>query len=85
MPKIRRDASTGKFSVRTERGSGRVVIQDKKTGKVLALKGYGALKDEYVVYKGIDLSEPIAAQAAAKTKSRRPIAKQPLRIKRRKR
>ena len=70
MPKIRRDSSSGKFTLRSERGSGTVIIQDKKTGKILTLKGYGALKGEYVVKKGINLSKPIAAQAT-RSKSRR--------------
>ena len=70
MPKIARNSSTGKFTVRSEPMSGRVVIQNKRTGKTLALRGYGALKGEYVVEKGIDLSKPISAQVAAKKKSR---------------
>lgn len=84
MPKIGRDSSTGKFAVRSEPKSGLVVIQDKRTGKTLALRGYGALKGEYVVKKGINLSKPIAAQAAANKKSRPRAAKPLPRVQRRK-
>jgi hypothetical protein len=38
-------------------------IRSKETGRVYVLKGYGALKGEYAVKKGIDLSKPIAEQA----------------------
>jgi hypothetical protein len=38
-------------------------IRCKETGQVYALKGYGALKNQYVVKRGIDLSKPIAEQA----------------------
>jgi hypothetical protein len=39
------------------------LIVDKKTGKTLKLRGYGALKGEYVVRIGIDLTKPIYEQA----------------------
>jgi len=71
MSKLVRGSSTERFTVRSEPGKGIVVIVDKKTGRILTLKGYGALKDEYVVRKGFDLVKPIAAQAAAKKKTRR--------------
>ena len=38
-------------------------IRCKETGQVYVLKGYGALKNKYVVKSGIDLSKPIAEQA----------------------
>jgi hypothetical protein len=84
MPRIGRDSSTGRFTVRSEPESETVVIRNNRTGKILALKGYGALKGEYVVRKGINLSKPIAAQATAKKKSRARIAKTSSRAKRRK-
>jgi hypothetical protein len=68
MPKIGRDGSTGKYTVTTKDG-GKTVITNKKTGKQLAPKGYGALKDEYVVKEGIDLTKPIYEQAM-KSKAR---------------
>jgi hypothetical protein len=69
MTKIKRRSSTGKFIVSSSAGDGTVTIRRKGTGTVLKLKGYGALKGEYVVKKGIDLSKPIAAQAAKTRKT----------------
>jgi hypothetical protein len=55
---------SGRLSRRQERGErGETLVADKKTGKTLKLKGYGALKGEYVVKAGMDLTKPIYAQA----------------------
>ena len=72
MSKLERDRSAKRFALRPGRRIGETVIHDRQTGKRLVLKGYGALKDEYVVRKGIDLAKPIAAQVA-KLKSGRPL------------
>ena len=64
MAKIRKSASTGKFELSPKSGSCSATITDKKTGRTLLLKGYGAMKGEFAVRKGIDLTKPIAAQAA---------------------
>ncbi len=39
-------------------------VRDARTGRVLPLKGYGALKGQYAVRRGIDLTKPISEQAA---------------------
>jgi len=82
MAKIGRNKSTDRYSTRFEPGSDALVIEDKQTGKVTTLKGYGALRDDYVVRKGIDLTKPIASQAAKKVGHR--TRKQPTQKKRRK-
>lgn len=64
MPRIKRDSSTGRFTVRSEGDGKRATIQEGRSGAVLDLKGYGALKGEFTVRRGINLSKPIAAQAA---------------------
>ncbi|MEQ1936161.1 MAG: hypothetical protein ABL962_20080 [Fimbriimonadaceae bacterium] len=66
MARIARDSPTGRFTIRSESGSKRSVIRDKKTGKTLPLKGYGALKDEFVVRKGLNITKPIAEQVSKK-------------------
>jgi hypothetical protein len=53
-------ASKSKFVVQTAQGSS--TIRDTETGETFVLKGYGALKGEYSVKKGIDLTKPIFAQ-----------------------
>ncbi len=57
-------APGGKFKITSDLGF--PAIKDKESGKTLPLKGYGALKDEYSVKEGIDLSKPIFAQALRK-------------------
>lgn len=39
-------------------------VRDPKTGEMLVLRGYGALKGQFVVREGIDLTKPIAEQVA---------------------
>ena len=53
----RKPAARGKSAARV------ATIRCKETGQVYALKGYGALKNKYVIKRGIDLSKPIAEQA----------------------
>jgi hypothetical protein len=57
-------ASKGRFVVQSDLGSS--TIRDTETGKTFALKGYGALKGEYSVKKGINLAKPILAQTEKK-------------------
>ena len=63
MAKIKRNTPAGRFTV-TNAGDGTATIRSEDTGAVRTLKGYGSLKGEYVVRKGIDITRPIAAQAA---------------------
>lgn len=47
-------------------------VRDPETGEELPLpKGYGALKGQFVVRKGIDLTKPIAEQVARLERARR--------------
>lgn len=76
MAKISRNQSTGRFTV-ISNGDGSATICDTQSGKCLPLEGYGALKDEFEVREGLDLTKPIAAQVltgngrkAAATKAR---------------
>jgi hypothetical protein len=69
MAKNKRSSSTRRFTVTSNTNDRTVTIRRKATGTALTLKGYGALKGEYIVNKGIDLSKPIAAQAAKNRKT----------------
>lgn len=62
MPKIGPNQSTGRFKLERNGDGGCATITDKATGRVMPLKGYGALKGQFQLRKGIDLSQPIAAQ-----------------------
>lgn len=64
MAKVSRNRSAGRFSIAANGNGSLPTIRDSESGAVLALKGYGAMSGEYVVREGIDLSKPIAAQAA---------------------
>ncbi len=64
MNKAKRIASSGKFVVKSDPGSS--TIRDTESGTTFALKGYGALKGEYSVKRGINLTKPILAQAEKK-------------------
>lgn len=66
MAKIARNGSTGRFTVTSGGDGKRTTIRDSRSGKLLPLKGYGALKGEFKVRSGLNLSQPIAAQAAKK-------------------
>ena len=66
MPKISGNQSTERYSARVEPGTDVLVIEDKYTGTISTLRGYGALRDDYVVRKDIDLTKPIAPQASKK-------------------
>lgn len=63
MAKLARNGSSGRFTIASEGDGKRATIRDSQSGIILPLKGYGALKGEYAVKSGIDLSKPIAAQA----------------------
>lgn len=67
MAKIARNGSSGKFTVRSGDDGAYTTIRDQRTGKLLPLKGYGALKGQFKVKKGLNLSKPIAAQVAKKS------------------
>ena len=71
----KRIAPKSKFVVQTAPGS--TTIRDTETGEIFVLKGYGALKGEYSVKKGIDLTKPIFAQTEKK-KAKTAAAASPL-------
>jgi hypothetical protein len=65
--------------------AGRFLLKDKQTGKILPLRGYGALRDEHAARKGIDLTKPIYEQViSAKKKAQKPSAASSTRSTRRK-
>lgn len=45
-------------------------VRDPETGRLLTLKGYGALKGQFMVREGIDLTKPIAEQVARLERAR---------------
>ena len=54
----KRTAANGEPAVPVE------TVRDPKTGRLLTLKGRGALKGQLVFREGIDLTKPIAEQVA---------------------
>ena len=42
------------------------MVRDAASGRVLPLMGYGSLKGEFALKRGIDLTKPIAAQTLRK-------------------
>ena len=74
MPKIGRNKFTERYSTRFEPGADMLVIEDKRTGKTATLRGYGALRSDYVVRKGVDLTKPIAPQVSKKVGRRASLA-----------
>lgn len=66
MTKIARNKSTGRFTISANGKDSPATIRDSSSGRMLHLKGYGALKDEFSVRKGLNLSKPIAAQTIKK-------------------
>jgi hypothetical protein len=75
MAKIGRNQSTGKFTVSANGKGSPATIRDSRSGRMLPLKGYGALKGEFEVRKGVNLSKPIAAQAAKPKAGKAPAPK----------
>jgi len=70
MPRIDREHSTPRFSVRRDPRTGKFVLENRKTGKRTPLKGYGTL-GEGAVPKDIDLTQPIYEQVmSAKKKAK---------------
>jgi hypothetical protein len=69
MAKIGRNGRSGQFvTVSTKRAAGgavngAVTIRDDRSGRELPLRGYGAMKDKFVIKPGVDVSKPISAQA----------------------
>lgn len=78
MTKTDRRASIGKFALTRKSPNRAATITNKETGKTLSLKGYGAMKGEFQIREGVDLTKPIAAQASKKlsksTKSTKSVA-----------
>jgi hypothetical protein len=75
MAKVARNGSTGRFTVASAANGKRATIRDEGTGKSLPLKGYGALRGKFVVRDGMNLSKPIAEQAAKKSAKSSPAAR----------
>lgn len=71
MAKIGRNQSTGRFTIAAGGKSEAAIISDAVTGKRVPLKGYGALKGEFEVRSGLDLTKPIAAQVSIRGSRRR--------------
>jgi hypothetical protein len=53
-------AANGRFTVSST--GGQTTVRESKSGRVVALKGYGAMQGKFPLAKGIDLTKPIAAQ-----------------------
>ncbi len=45
------------------------VVRNAKTGQFVTVRGVGALKGKFALRKGVDLTQPIAAQASKGPKS----------------
>lgn len=74
MTKIARNGSSGQFTV-SEGDGARTTIRDERTGRLLSLKGYGAMRGEFEVKKGLNLSKPIAAQVAMQDAAKKRASK----------
>ena len=71
MPKIDPEHSTARFAVRRHARSGRAILENRKTGKRLPLKGYGTLADKLIEGGDVDLTRPIYEQImSAKKKAK---------------
>jgi hypothetical protein len=66
MPKTETDARADNFHITPKAGSNSATVTDKRTGKTLPLRGYGELKGQFTVRKGVDLTKPISEQAKQK-------------------
>ncbi len=75
MAKIARNGTSGRFIVASDGEGKRTTIRDARSGKTLTLKGYGSMKGEFQVRKGLNLSQPIAAQAAKRKSGKGSAAK----------
>ncbi len=49
---------------KAEPSNPRKMIRDPKTGQMLEVRGYGALKDKLALREGLDLTKPIYEQVA---------------------
>lgn len=49
-------------------------VRDSKTGRILTVRGAGALKGHLTIKKGVDLTKPIASQAMKNRRSRTTVA-----------
>ena len=45
------------------------VVRDSKSGRLVTLRGAGALKGQLTIERGIDLTKPIAAQVMREPKA----------------
>jgi hypothetical protein len=50
------------------------IVRDAATGRVVEVRGYGALKGQLPIAKGVDLTKPIYDQVKKKA---RPVPKNP--------
>lgn len=51
------------------------LVRDSRTGKMLEVRGYGALKGRLKIMPGIDLTKPIYEQVIKKTAAKTPAHK----------
>jgi hypothetical protein len=66
MPRIDRQHSTPRFTVRRDARTGKFVLENRKTGKRLPLKGYGTLGEGAIpTDSDMDLTRPIYEQVIA--------------------
>jgi len=86
MPRIDRAHPTARFAVRKDPRTGKFVLENRKTGKRLPLKGYGTLGEGALPTDAdIDLTRPIYEQVvAAKKKAKSRGTNSPSRGRRRK-
>jgi urocanate hydratase len=52
--------TNGRFTVSST--GGKTTVRESKSGRIVLLKGYGAMQGKFPLATGIDLTKPIAAQ-----------------------
>lgn len=60
--------------IKVQVSSTNTTVSDPKTGRILTVRGAGALKGRLTIKKGVDLTKPIASQAVKTYRSRKPAA-----------
>ncbi|WP_292629794.1 hypothetical protein [Novosphingobium sp. 28-62-57] len=50
-----------------------LTVRDSKTGRIITVHGVGALKGQLKLKKNVDLTKPIASQAAKTTPARKSL------------
>ena len=72
MTNVRRNTQRGRFMYGDVKASSSTkVVRNTKTGKLVTVKGAGALKDAPLRFKrGVDLTKPISSQALRASKKK---------------